>query len=983
MESPPAYKKINTISKLLEHMWSLFPNIIAVKNGAPMFSLTAEVDKKIYNSVMFNSVEFCDLLSKNILKIQPFAKGAFGEVGSLTIDEDSEKQPLKAIILSFKKSGGFEPFYTDVIIKLYLSGQRPTWAYENEIFFISDPLSEMIFGSMVGHLYDLGICPFFTKYFGAYLCIDNKTSIVTEASTIELRQLISRQKNGIAQKYPSVIINLLFQYVYALFIMKMYYGLVHFDTHHRNIMATFIHNRYLPLMNPKEDYIYQGENLSQKQFIMIQTHLMSDNPYINARKGNLPVFICIRNTGLLLKLIDYGLCVSYLNKSMAKEYKNDIVISSMKPELKRIGALKAYEETKDPSILNTTEIMYTLTNIWEHMSKGLDKNTGAVTPDSDAPEDFKEALRMVNEFSKLFFGEEYELSSFLRANPQRQVQYVKLKEGGMGLAWVSFEHNAGIKKESFNTPYRLLEGLLNVCNKQTLYSRIDLYQIREKEGLVFYFEPEISLLHQNYGSVFNNENTMLLVAAPTERITNWNLFSKYISSVNLYRANDCYGKSTVLCDNIQKDINKYSLDSLATKWLYRPSSKFKLSLDSIPLLTDTESNLVFSNLPRENLQESTNIFNYFQIEIHPEALNLHRNAKGALVYQKYQSWLDFKDISDEKVGKYVETVFLHIFKLKGGISNIHLDKQLSLWEGALEHFPINVSGLAVNGGYFIIPGNINYLNPKLSNRQFFEPIGFFYDSSFKDNGTYLSYPSVYEDDLAVIFGTKKTMNLYRYKDFLNLHRQVEDTISYEVKINGQFTAFREKIPAIAMKSFYGVDPSLIGTRPFKSDGSEVTDNDYSWAFTSGPILIWDGKVVFTEQKMNSELIERTIDGKNVLAAAVPYAKNSYKFRSAEFEGNQFYGMRHSHRYMVHNILAVNKKHQPLIIFCEGRGFDSPGLDRVQLANLISIFNIQAAVSLDGGFSANAVYKNCHSTCRPMFALNDPDKRRLGISLYFS
>ncbi len=40
-------------------------------------------------------------------------------------------------------------------------------------------------------------------------------------ATIELRKLISRNRNyGSAQKYPLSVINLLFQYVYGLFIMK-------------------------------------------------------------------------------------------------------------------------------------------------------------------------------------------------------------------------------------------------------------------------------------------------------------------------------------------------------------------------------------------------------------------------------------------------------------------------------------------------------------------------------------------------------------------------------------------------------------------------------------------------------------------------------------------------------------------------------------------------------------------------------------------
>ncbi len=99
----------------------------------------------------------------------------------------------------------------------------------------------MIFGSMLGHLYDLGVCPFLQSILERTCAKMKKTSIITEMATIELRKLISRNRNyGIAQKYPLSVINLLFQYVYGLFIMKSYYGMVHFDTQHRNLMATYI-----------------------------------------------------------------------------------------------------------------------------------------------------------------------------------------------------------------------------------------------------------------------------------------------------------------------------------------------------------------------------------------------------------------------------------------------------------------------------------------------------------------------------------------------------------------------------------------------------------------------------------------------------------------------------------------------------------------------------------------------------------------------
>ncbi len=66
-------------------MWSLFPNIIAIKNGfEKSTSILGSLNKKMYDPMIQNSVEFCDLLAKNILKFKPFAQGGFGQVGSLT-----------------------------------------------------------------------------------------------------------------------------------------------------------------------------------------------------------------------------------------------------------------------------------------------------------------------------------------------------------------------------------------------------------------------------------------------------------------------------------------------------------------------------------------------------------------------------------------------------------------------------------------------------------------------------------------------------------------------------------------------------------------------------------------------------------------------------------------------------------------------------------------------------------------------------------
>ncbi len=42
---------------------------------------------------------------------------------------------------------------------------------------------------------------------------------------------------------------------------------------------------------------------------------------------------------------------------------------------------------------------------------------------------------------------------------------------------------------------------------------------------------------------------------------------------------------------------------------------------------------------------------------------------------------------------------------------------------------------------------------------------------------------------------------------------------------------------------------------FKSNGSEILDEDLTWAVLYWSILIWEGKVVFTrKQRMNTDLM---------------------------------------------------------------------------------------------------------------------------------
>jgi len=115
---------------------------------------------------------------------------------------------------------------------------------------------------------------------------------------------------------------------------------------------------------------------------------------------------------------------------------------------------------------------------------------------------------------------------------------------------------------------------------------------------------------------------------------------------------------------------------------------------------------------------------------------------------------------------------------------------------------------------------------------------------------------------------------------------------------------------------------------------------------------------------------------------LPDAPNNFMFRTeATGDASGAYGSRHSNRIGIHSILATNGDGDVISFMVEGRGYDAPGLDRVQVANLVHKFNIVNAISLDGGFSANAVFKV--EGREKMWLQSDPEKRKVGLSISFS
>ena len=398
-------------------------------------------------------------------------------------------------------------------------------------------------------------------------------------------------------------------------------------------------------------------------------------------------------------------------------------------------------------------------------------------------------------------------------------------------------------------------------------------------------------------------------------------------------------------------------------------------------VTITENNFETVKLP-----ESNNFLSIYTMQINPEALELIKAGSGALVYRKYQNWFDGKNIKESKRGKYLESVNLNIVKVNTNNNfnlEVLLNRNTDLWTVANNLLYYYKDGISVNCGYFVVQGNISPLVDGIINQEDVvrkSPLGYYFNKKDLDNsGTRLPVPKPYREYFAVISYSKDTgFKMTKYTDFINRHLTIEESILYKLDNNTYYTTTQSVIKM--------GNNTKIGGIPRHSNGFPM--DEYDLAFCSGPILIWEGQIVFNlDIMLNKEFAIIESDISNSIQEKPPNmtkyklvnrAYNNFMFKASEYEGNQIYGMRHSARYMVHNVMAVDTNGQIIFFYIEGRGYDAPGLDRVQLSQLISKFNIINAVSLDGGFSANAVFKTDGSQLR--YLMNDPEKRELGVTM---
>lgn len=483
------YKSFDSSHFLFETIWKSFPVIRTFVDG-----------EKIINRLIITSTEFCDLRNKNMFNLKYFSEGGFGKVGIIGIKthklEDVGKNRIKAAIFSLNQTESQNNvFYTDIIIKIGINQQKAKiYKTHDSSISITDPLSDMIFGSVLSHLFDIGVCPFVTKYFGTYICTNNETSMIIEASNYELRKKLSRYDKGrldIAE-FKNVII----QFMYTLYILKIYFGTVHFDSHLRNIMLTDI---------KESEYMYHGKNFKDIKYIIFETGLKDPNGIAN--------LVVIPNSKYIVKLIDYGCMLFCFDRSIFDRFKKDLRIETDNKNIKAIGASNALNMSKlNKSYANTVDFMFSLINIYEYLYKGLDQGYEG---DNTAKTENIEYLTFIDSIMFNMIG--ISMEEFLIKNSSFQIQRIN----GTNYDWFMRNHNSGFST-NFESPKYLIDIIIKLCITDVL---MDSFPFKNTK----YYDQTVHLYCTEFVSTeISSENSLFLTCNISDYTKLFNRFEKLI-----------------------------------------------------------------------------------------------------------------------------------------------------------------------------------------------------------------------------------------------------------------------------------------------------------------------------------------------------------------------------------------------------------------------------------------------------------------------
>ena len=267
--------------------------------------------KKILDCGMINAINVLDSVDfeyfwkRGDYKLVTLSHGAFGTISEMVIDDE----PLtdnhnKTVVVKRNKS-----FVTKVPVLV------------NSIWLVDFQMSEIYFSAFIRYLTDIKVCPYLQRYISLHV-VEDEYVLFSEKYDMELMKFFP-------QLNSDYVIQFLFQFTYTIYILKVYLGLVHYDTHLRNLMV--------------------------KKMEPGPSKIISDS-YCGLYIPYMPYE---------LRLIDFGFCTLDLNVSFDDFLRRDLKIAphnfNKKPSIPELFTTRKGEASK----LLTIEIQYFCIHLYQ------------------------------------------------------------------------------------------------------------------------------------------------------------------------------------------------------------------------------------------------------------------------------------------------------------------------------------------------------------------------------------------------------------------------------------------------------------------------------------------------------------------------------------------------------------------------------------------------------------------------------------------
>jgi hypothetical protein len=669
--------------------------------------------------------------------------------------------------------------------------------------------------------------------------------------------------------------------------------------------------------------------------------------------NGMPITISIPNIGMIPKLVDWGISEIDLTSSKHNYFP---IKFTLDPKDYSTGAYlkEAYTARKNGDI----EYNFILYNLIYHIMRGMHYNSEYLNK-SDPKQilwlEFFDNLakNTINNYEEeemaLLLDEVYDLTSS---------------------TWFMRNRNVG-------TTSNCRIPLLNLINYLITLDYLD-----EETNTIYLLGSPVVKTGEICSINFENRHTTDTIL--TTFLNSMKEYTSQCTTINPLSKKKPY----VVCRDLKEDMDKYSMNSQidtpifnhritssSQLWLIK-NKQFRSSLvmnDLIPYIEYSMPNgpstywLHFEPLKYPNLVLPNNERLYF-----PETM------------------LDtlFDYLPKEIINTPIPSVDLHLtYWDNSKIKDIYTTIDEDLWSGSSSIS----SGISLNTGYFVVDRNFkNTLTTFLTKKDISIPIGYYKLENNIRGSLVLPTMPPYNEYTSVITITNNQFKFYKYNNFLQMHHTTIVPFLVYVEKDKEFNENNRNVASFGL-------PVIDTSKPIPSS------LNYDIAFESGPILIWNGKITFDRKQMVSEKmdldtleslydqVEPTWD----LPEELNLIKNLSNYKYYKLSKTQknplvwhhqkdefaFYAdQRSSTKEHVNHILCETFDGYIVSILIEGRGFTAPGIDRAQIASLISLFNIKHAVSLDGGFSAQLLYKYKKDK---RYVLLDPEKRSLGLAIHLN